>query len=540
VRKLSYSQIAAYARCPRAWRDAPKGESTIPMEIGNGSHEWLPAHVLGLPAPVFSEGPKREGAELAENFSAEFEFPVRESIISVEGTGIPKQHAEVLYGKTMGSVALSSAIGLRGVMDLVYVEGEDLVLLDWKTGQQDEEAHALQGACYAILCAVLWPGFPRYIFRPVYLRAPYGDHRLVYGAEDIPVVRAGILAICEEMLADADCPPKANRYCGNCPLRGDCSAYTEAITVEPETMPVTKLPMSRLAEEDARARALEKILGDYREEIRQERLSRLDGGPVVEGGEEWYLAEKTTRYDVPAGLAAELLAADEVAEKITPDEMAAVFSVSRPAVLKLKTKVPETVATIEAASVRRTCQTVKHRPASGIIDHVPAADRESPPILSAAAGALPITVGAPDPEGAVVGSIPPAETSEDGAPLPIHAVGFGASAPGPAVPLSPPAPGCAAPDITHTVDEPGQVAGDPITDAAPAVVAQSAVPQSVADSSPAPGRAPRKPRRPRPVHSCGMPCRWERPGADTAWCPKCSAVFYPVAVPAATAEGGIE
>jgi len=367
---------------------------------------------------------------------------------------------------------------ISGARDLVHIspDGTTLTTRDLKSADyMSDREQAIEAAWYVVPSMVEYPGFEWYEVVQDHVAEGTTTSIGRFAAGDFAAVLAFVVATVEEVMRRLAAPvPTLNRRCSGCPLRHGCPEHAKALDVPTETRPVVSMSLAEIEAVDGRMLLIQNAVKGRRSELAAEQKARLASGPVVEGGEEWYLAEKTTRYDVPAGLAAELLAADEVAEKITQEEFAECFSVSRPAVLKLKKKVPETVAAIEAVSVRRKGQTVKHRPATCIIDHVPAADREFPPILSAAAGAPPITVGAPDPEGAVVGSIPPAETSEDGAPLP----------------LSPPAPGCAAPDITHTVDEPGQVAGDPITDAAPAVVAQSAAPQSVADSSPAPGRAP--------------------------------------------------
>lgn len=366
MRWLSYSQMSAYSRCPRRWRDGGREEPTEAMEIGRAAHEAIAAHLTGDTLAGVETEAGRAGVALAREFCEGFEFPSMDLVLSVEGAGIPARCAQKLYGRTMVGIPLSAEVGLRGVMDLVHTDpaGESLICVDWKSGHPDEESHALQGACYAVLSAAAWPGFSRMVFRPVYLRAPHADYRLSYTAAEVGAARELLTQRIQAMLGDQDCEPKANRYCSTCPLRATCPAYTAAVTTAPALPAVASLTPRQLEEADARARALAKILADYRAELDAELLRRVQAGPVIDGDQEWYLGTDLGNRKWDANEIASAAVSALNAGEITQDQFAALFSVKASGVDALKKSARDLWSGLNALASRDEKPAVKKRPAA--------------------------------------------------------------------------------------------------------------------------------------------------------------------------------
>lgn len=351
----SYSQRAAYQRCARRWRDGGKEEQTEAMAIGHAGHEAIAAYLLDDQVIGAETDAAKQGKAMADTFCETFSFPSKDLFLSIEGTGIPESLRQTLYGKDMAAISLDTTFGLRGVMDLVVTseDGTAVIVIDWKTGYPNEELHALQGACYAVLCAACWPGFPRYEFRPVYLLQPHTDYRLSYSPEDVAAAREYLLGQSHAMMANRECAPTANRYCGTCPLRDGCAAYATAVTEFSSRSLVSTLTLTDIEREDRRLAGLVKVIDAYRSELDAELTRRVTAaGLITEGPDEWYVGTKhgNRKWSVPE--VATLAVTELHAGRITDAQFAACFSVVAGGIEKLKKPAPNLYLAIDRLASR--------------------------------------------------------------------------------------------------------------------------------------------------------------------------------------------
>lgn len=320
-------------------------------------------------------------------------------------------------------VGVNTNIAISGARDRIQIAPgwRRLQVVDTKSADYlTDDEKKIEAAFYILPTLYEHRGFEDYEFLHEFLAEGRTSSFGVFRPGDIEEVARFVLRVCEDVIDRLQNPkPTANRRCGGCHLRDTCPAYSTAIDTPPERRPVAALSMAQIEEEDERVQALEKIVGAYRDELKAEQKRRLEAGPVVEAGEEWYLGEKTTRYDRPADQVASLAVAALNAGKITQEQFGALLSVATNGVAALKSVAPELHAAIKALAVPRKAPVVKHRPAP-VIESLPADEGKSAEAKQAA--------GRDTTTDAIPFSDPPEE------PSPLPAGGEGASEPSPEAP----------------------------------------------------------------------------------------------------------
>ena len=361
----SYSQISKFLQCPDRWLREPKQPPTPAMQYGDDVHRLRAAILLGQPVESIPIRSGRDAEALA--LAKAGTLPSRDDLLSVEGSGIPGPFRVKLYGKWMGEMEIAPGYGLRWIEDaaILSADAETRILLDWKTGRPDEEAHALQGACNALPAFTCYPGPRRWIFRPVYLQFPDADYSLEYRPEDVETIRNHLVGVMKGMeavklagIADAT----VNKYCSSCALKPTCAAFTKAVTVAPQpgAYPMeTPAQIVRARDELASIRKCVEAM----EDLADEKLRVLcTAGPVIVGGQEWYVKETPTRYEYDAeGVESAL-----VLHKIDPLPY---FKPDRTELKKLEKRAPDAFAAVQAHErVKSTSAKLYSRIARGIID----------------------------------------------------------------------------------------------------------------------------------------------------------------------------
>ena len=242
---FSVSQILQYRRCPRRWRD---GEPTPPNDAmleGSISHAKIAA-ILGSPVLEVEVGDPAidmRGQKAVDRFLTAYRLPPADRILSVEAANLPEQFMATVHGRSgfgvrLGVVATASGdirIGMRGAMDLVSIsaDGTTLEIRDWKRRNLDEDDNKIAAAGYVVPAAIIWPGFSSYTFRAVSIADCRDGTIFEFAASEIRAATDWLCGICATMLADLECLPKLNKYCGDCNLRADCPEYTKATTTVP-------------------------------------------------------------------------------------------------------------------------------------------------------------------------------------------------------------------------------------------------------------------------------------------------------------------
>ena len=243
------------------------------------------------------------GAMLVEFFDT-FRLPDEFDILSVEGDNLPPEfQSEKLYNdesepRPNFRVLLAPGIGISGAWDLVSIGEGELIIWDWKTGHvADETKHLLQGAFYTTAAATIWPGYERYIFRPVYLRMPRVDWSIEFAGHAIENSRSLLLSRIARMQAEVSSGrEKLNKNCGTCVNRDNCGTYGTAVTEEPEQLAsegqAEPPSFADVALHMERVACVKKACEAEEKRWKPVMQKALDAGPQVVGAQEYYLGKE--------------------------------------------------------------------------------------------------------------------------------------------------------------------------------------------------------------------------------------------------------
>lgn len=176
---------------------------------------------------------------------------------------------------------------VAGTIDLVYADGDTLVIVDWKTGFSMDLNTPIelnpQMRLYGYAAALMFPDKPliRPILDYVHLDATYPANPVDFAREDFTETAwpwfAARTARVGGAIASGKFPARPNENCGFCPVRDKCPSYQNALVNLPEDgkldRPAQVLKLLRLVEQ------AESRIKEYRGAIRK---YIEDHGPLVD------------------------------------------------------------------------------------------------------------------------------------------------------------------------------------------------------------------------------------------------------------------
>lgn len=328
---LSPSGLRAYLDCPR--RAASRGPTSPQMLAGLVRHEILESYYSGVaidlqdPAMVSQQAQRSKRwsaldldtqrgivADIVSAASREGFLPDRETVISCEGSGLPKEHTCQMYDSTLLQGYLSPSVGLRMRMDLICWSEQEpsvVVIPDFKGRSEDD--WSLAGMCYALGAALAFTdnGFTHARFEALYLGSCKREsYEYELSPERLEEYRSTILEIAARMQADHERKPTLNKWCRYCHLQSDCTVYSSAVAMPAPVTSVEAVKEYQLPAADGdlidlreKLKVGEGIVNALKDRVDEELKHRLEAGSVHHAGREWKLIDKTTRYDVTPGAA---------------------------------------------------------------------------------------------------------------------------------------------------------------------------------------------------------------------------------------------
>jgi len=236
---LSPSKLKRFRTCPFQCKNE-KFTRNPATDFGNAVHKGLAALLTGkdfwaayrgeagkLAIPKDKEEDAKACLEFAESVSID-----RESLITVESAD-----GEVeLYGNRYFQVNIGKEWGIRGAMDVVFVDNNGgLVILDWKTGQTKEEDD-LQLAMYALAAWKKYGQFPYIVTKFAYVQQGF-TQTTSWDAETLVGALEYLRPLAEDYLKaqrENKWPQTPHKWCKYCDLRDNCEAYNKQLAARPD------------------------------------------------------------------------------------------------------------------------------------------------------------------------------------------------------------------------------------------------------------------------------------------------------------------
>lgn len=238
-------------------------------------------------------------------------FPSRDTVIAVEGHGIPKKYRHEEPNKNVEGgtrslfrVALAEDVGIQTAMDLVCEDPKDegvLRMPDWKWMHQAEDI--LQAFMCAVSASIIWPGYREYRFETVHLGFPR-PKRTPYAltVKDVTDARAYLVGLLRRIRDDKTHVAKVNEHCGKCPIREGCGPYLE-VTGQPlaptvKAVKALEVPAEtpKIIELWQRAKLVERVAEARKEQLDARLKVELKDNPCQWNGKEYFLGEHKGKY----------------------------------------------------------------------------------------------------------------------------------------------------------------------------------------------------------------------------------------------------
>ena len=239
------SSINAYLNCPAHWWlrycggvDSPSGEAANLGTLVHKACEVMTRAALGE-----TEIGEEKVDELLRNSVA---FGPGAVLSALDATLQPESYDEALRMLTewwlRDRVKADSILGVEwqfshkirgftytGTVDLVYRDGDRIVVRDYKTGYiQTPVEQSIQLRLYALAAALEWGDPARDCVDIEYWWMRFGTQRSMTLTPDDHWKTIGYLSqLCAGMLADEDPQPRASQACTYCPAREACPVWSE-------------------------------------------------------------------------------------------------------------------------------------------------------------------------------------------------------------------------------------------------------------------------------------------------------------------------
>lgn len=324
----SPSRIINYLLCPALQQEG----RTLAMVAGEARHAIIERYIrsggqMPDPAvigPIWRELPPDVQQEVIEaSARAVPHIPPLDTILSCEGSGLPRSVTYAAYGKRFAMVEIAPTYWLRGSADIVSDGGDILQIIDWK-GREKSDGNEIQALCYALMYSAIYPGFSRVQVRFVYLGSGEVE-TLDYYASDIEQLRAQLVEIIARKRADTVKAPQQCVRCPSCVRFADCpegmAKAAKPLAVVPtdpkahdikQAVATYALPATVDGRIDLwrRVKVAASVADALKDRLSDALKDDLADGPVVVDGREYRAASIGGRYYVSDQDAAQRFASD--------------------------------------------------------------------------------------------------------------------------------------------------------------------------------------------------------------------------------------
>lgn len=303
---LSPSKLKRFRSCPYQCKNE-KFVRNPAVDFGNCVHKGLAAMLHGkdfwtaykAEAKKLDVKDKDDDARACLEYAESLELN-RDSIVTIESADGDVE----FYGNKYFQVPLTDKWGIRGAMDVVYVDDDgSLVILDWKTGMTKEEDD-LQLAMYALAAWKKYGEFPRIVTKFAYVQQGFPQttswdaETLVGALEYVKPLAQGYM----QALKTGKWEQTPHAWCKYCDLRTNCTAYNSQLAAKPDVasydieakldnLPTILAYHDKLKAIASAAYAAQELMKAKYEEI------LLATGKVTIAGRTYEIKERTSRYE---------------------------------------------------------------------------------------------------------------------------------------------------------------------------------------------------------------------------------------------------
>jgi thiol-disulfide isomerase/thioredoxin len=249
------------------------------------------------------ELPKEKDSEAKQAIDFALSLGIdREAVLTIESAD-----GEVeFYGKKYFQVPFSEKWGMRGAMDLVYVDDNAcLNIVDWKTGQTKEDDD-LQLAIYALTAWKKYGAFPSIKTTFAYVQQGF-TQSFSWDSENLVSALNYLVPLVEEYLAETSKPKNQwkqtpHSWCKYCSFCKDCKAYNSQLAEKPSASEYeieAKLEnLPKIIEFYEKAKAIQEAAEALVNQMKYKYEKVLsDSGKVNIGGRTFEVKEKVSRYN---------------------------------------------------------------------------------------------------------------------------------------------------------------------------------------------------------------------------------------------------
>ena len=311
---LSASKLKKYRKCPFSLQEPFVTNPAV--QFGEAVHKGIAEAYSGNPnyfeeyikkARSFKiDSVKDSEARTAIDFALSFREIDRDSILTIES-----EDGDVeFYGKKFFQTPFSDKWGLRGAMDLVYVDDDgNLEIVDWKTGQTKEDDD-LQLAMYALVAWKKYGQFPSIRTSFVYVQQGFVQS-FSWDSENLVSALNYLMPLVDEYLTETSKPKKdwkqtPHSWCKYCSYCSSCKAYNQQLAEVPQKSQFeieTKLEnLPKIMELFNKVKAISEAADSVMSSLKYKYEQLLtENGRVNIGGRTYELKEKVSRYqyDLP-------------------------------------------------------------------------------------------------------------------------------------------------------------------------------------------------------------------------------------------------
>lgn len=357
---VSVSRLQMFEQCPKAFEyryieHVPAEDIGVALDFGKLLHACLESALRWVLAEEYEGAFPIHQAELALRKEWPTQLNLPESCYT-ECLDILRKYAAVRgrvnWANILGvehpidNMDMGDGVKLRGAMDLVFRNGEDVIVEDYKTNRvvfsaEDIES-SLQATAYLYVARKLWPGARNYRFVFTMLRhdggRPLWTQRTHQQLDDFP---AHVVASTRRTEA-GQYPARLNPNCRYCSYGDRCEKYQKLLSEPkgarwpmPESLSIEEIAQHRW-EANSRAGSFYRKKSQYDDALMLELKRR---GPFKTGEYHVKLDAKKKEVEYPRDRAVELL--HEAMGGTRGDILARISAVDPKKVERLADSVPD-------------------------------------------------------------------------------------------------------------------------------------------------------------------------------------------------------
>lgn len=308
---LSASKLKKFRKCPYSLQEP--FTSNAATNFGTAVHAGIAEWFRGNPQ-YFVEGYikharmlevstlKDPEASLAIDYAKSLGID-KDSVVTIESDDGNVHY----FDKNFFEIQFTSKWGIRGAMDLVYIDDSgNLNIVDWKTGMSKEDDD-LQLAIYALCAYKKYGSFPsiRTTFAYVQQNTTQSSN---WDAESLTSALNYLKPLVEDYLEETSKPKSEwkrtpHKNCCYCSLKDTCPAYFSQIERVPEPnayeIPATLENLPKIVDFKAKIDSILKAALDIADNLRQKQIQILSecGGKVDLNGRTVQIKERVGRYN---------------------------------------------------------------------------------------------------------------------------------------------------------------------------------------------------------------------------------------------------